>query len=259
MFRLQSIITSRLPIELFDLTPQVVANFCVTELAAYLVLHGNRRVPLGEFFDITRLNATADLQFTGDCRSVHGLAAGLCGGTVCVDGPVGRRAGVQMTGGTLTIHGDAGDWLGCEMRGGAITVHGQAGNCAGGSFVGSRCGLTGGQIDIFGDAGHEVATRMRRGRLHIRGRVGHFAGSSMIAGTLIVDGEWGRQAGAGMKRGTLIATGPAPVMPLGYSLSCNIVPGFFPLLGLPPARQEWLCYRGDALDGGRGELYCRAG
>jgi formylmethanofuran dehydrogenase subunit C len=256
MFLLTSRIASPLPLELGSLLPSTVTNLSALELVRWPVLHGNRREELGQFFDIAT-SGKADLHFSGDCSTIHGLGAKLDHGSILVEGPVGRRAGAQMTGGTLSIHGDAGDWLGCEMAGGRIEVHGHAGKHAAASFIGSRHGMRGGELHIHGNAGDEVGVRMRRGLIHVQGCVGAFAGSSMIAGTLIVGGSWGINSGAGMKRGTLLALGTAPVVSPGFRFSCQLQPTFLPLLRLPHPQNPWNCYRGDLLTGGRGELFTR--
>ena len=256
MFLLTSRTASPLPLELGNLLPSTTQKLSATGLAHWPVQLGNRREELGQFFDIST-STKADLHFAGNSSTVHGLGTKLDSGTMLIEGPVGRRTGVQMTGGLITIHGDVGDWLGCEMSGGTVAVHGNVGKHAGASFVGSRQGMRGGELHIHGDAGDEVGVRMRRGLIHVRGNAGAFAGSSMIAGTLVVGGAWGVSAGAGMKRGTLLSLGTPPILSPGFRYSCRLQPTFLPLFKLPDPQNPWNCYRGDLLTGGRGELFTR--
>jgi len=249
--------TDPIPIECERLDIGALAGLSPLEAAKRTIHHGNRTVELGQFFDV-EANGTDELHFSGDLSNVHGLGQGMTGGTVCIDGAIGRRCGAMMAGGTVRIDGGAGGWLGCEMKGGTIRLTGTAGPHAGGAFPGSRRGMTGGSIRIGGHAGPECAATMRRGTVVVDGDVGEFAAAAMIAGTLVVRGKLGGKAGAGMKRGTIVALGGCLEVSPGHRFSCTAELAYLNLLfariglsGPPPAVRV---HRGDLLTGGRGEL-----
>ncbi|MBX9584161.1 MAG: formylmethanofuran dehydrogenase subunit C [Gemmataceae bacterium] len=254
---------SPIPIEVFGVTPERVANLSAAEVAKLPVQHGNRSEPLGEFFDVTG-SRFADLHFAGDTRTVKGIGAGMAGGSVYVQGDAGMHAGAGMTGGTLVIVGRAGDWLGAELRGGTIEVRGSVDGRCGAAYRGSRRGMTGGLIQVRGSAGDELGLLMRRGLIVIEGGCGAFAGASMIAGTIVVFGPAGPRLGAGMKRGTIVAAGGVAELPPSFAHACDYNPTFLELyqaeLAGLRAEYPWRLpavvrsYRGDLLYGGRGEV-----
>ncbi|MCE9561693.1 MAG: formylmethanofuran dehydrogenase subunit C [Planctomycetes bacterium] len=263
MFKLTLRVPSTIPLELDGITPDRLANLSAIEVAKLPVQHGNRTEPLGEFFDIgTSTVPKADLHFAGDTRNVKGIGSGMTSGFVYVEHSVGMHAGARMTGGELVIDSGAGDWLGAEMRGGAIEVRGSAGNQAGAAYRGSRRGMAGGTIFIRGAAGDELGLLMRRGLIVVEGDCGEFAGASLIAGTIVLLRNAGARVGAGMKRGTII-TAREPELPASFRFSCEYRPSFFHLLTGQLAQVganvtfgtgNLRCYRGDILNGGRGEV-----
>ena len=255
---------STVPLELTGITPEQVAGLSPLEVAKLSVRQGNRAEPLGDFFEVVPdRHRLADLHFAGDTRNVKHIGAGMTRGSVFAEGPVGMHAGARMSDGSLILDAGAGEWLGAEMQGGFIEVRGHAGDQVGAAYRGSRRGMTGGTIVIRGTAGDELGLLMRRGLIVVEGECGEFAGASMIAGTLVLLGEVGERCGAGMKRGTILAT-REPRLPPSFRYACDYRPGFVSMLLAelrkfhftpPPALGDRLrCFRGDLLNGGRGEV-----
>lgn len=265
MFKLTLRQSSPIPLEVFGITPDRLRDLSALEVARLPIQHGNREVPLGEWFDVTTrttVSVPVDLQFAGDTLNVKGIGAGMSCGSVYVENDVGMHAGAQMTGGSLVIDSGAGDWLGAEMRGGSIEVRASAGNQVGAAYRGSRRGMTGGSIVIRGSAGDELGLLLRRGLIAVAGNCGDFAGASMIAGTIALLGGVGARLGAGMKRGTILTT-REPELPRSFRFACEYRPSFLHLLAeqlrkcdLTPklSTRPVRCHRGDILAGGHGEV-----
>ncbi|HEY2783996.1 MAG TPA: formylmethanofuran dehydrogenase subunit C [Fimbriiglobus sp.] len=256
--------SSPIPVEVFGLTPDKLVGRNANEISRIKVLHGNREEMVGDHFLATgTLDADPVVYFTGDCSAVKGIGAGMAGGFVVANGPVGMHAGARMSGGRLVLT-DASDWLGAEMTGGSIQVRGNAGNQAGAAYRGSRKGMRGGRIQIDGTAGDELGLLMRRGRISVGGAVGEFCGASMIAGTILVAGGVGPRCGAGMKRGTIVAFGKEPDLPPGFRYACEYTPAFARILDRDGEASDWgkdltvssvRLFRGDLTTGGRGEIW----
>lgn len=271
--RLQLAAELSLPLEADSLRLETLRELSADEVARTGVQYGNRLLPCGEFFRVSG-SAVEDqtLVWDGDCTRVRGIAAGLTGGTMRVEGNAGMRLGAGMSGGEVIVSGNVDDGLGSQMRGGRIVVQGHAGNRVGAQEPGERRGMTGGEILIHGCAGHEVGARMRRGLIAVGGDVGDAAGWGMIAGTILVAGRAGKHLGGGMKRGTIALLQPAAPI--------NLLPTFrYATTGEPvflqlylrylrnlsfPVREEcfrdsYSTYRGDFLEFGLGEILCRVG
>jgi formylmethanofuran dehydrogenase subunit C len=265
MFKLTLRSPSPIPLDLEGITPQRIAGLTAVEVAKLPVFHGNRMEPLGEFFDVVPNSqlTRADLHFAGDTRNVKGIGAKMTAGFIYVENDVGMHAGAMMSGGRLIIDSDASDWLGAEMKGGYIEVRGAAGNQVGAAYRGSRRGMTGGTILLRCSAGDELGLLMRRGLIIVERGCGEFACASMIAGTVALLGEVGGRLGAGMKRGTII-TNHEPDLHRSFRFACEYQPSFVPLLNAKLRQfdvQETIstskpvrCFRGDLLNGGRGEV-----
>ena len=264
---------SPIPLDLDGITPDRVATLSLLEVAKLPIYHGNRREELGLHFDIDGNPAAGWLQIGGDTCNVKCIGAGMTGGMVYIENDAGAHVGARMTGGEMILDASAGDWLGAEMKGGSIVVRGSAGDQVGAAYRGSRRGMTGGVITILGWAGDEVGLLMRRG-LIICESCGEFAGASMIAGSIFVRGKAGNRIGAGMKRGTIFAGGGVDELPPSFRHSCDYLPTFLALyfreLAAPevPTGTRWpevvalslvRCYRGDLLNGGRGEILVPVG
>ncbi len=264
--RLTYIGQTSVPVEIEGITPDALRGKSLAEIERLPIYHGNRQVPLAEFF---RVEGTADdgrLEFAGNLGGVHWIGAHMKEGTIVIEGAAGRHVGSEMKGGEIHVFGDAGDWLGGEMRGGLIHVRGRAGHLAGSAYRGSAKGMNRGTILIEGDAGNEVGHTLRRGLIAVRGRVGDFAAVNMIAGTLLAFGGCGIRPAAGMRRGTLgLLGGERPALLPTFRAGGRCRLGFLDMLlrsllrrSFPvPADllgQEWTLWHGDLLTVGRGEI-----
>ncbi len=135
---------------------------------------------LGDFFAITggavQGGVAAFVRILGDLRNFDALGAGLSGGSLVIDGDVGRDLGRGMTGGSIEVHGSAGDGVGRAMAGGTISVSGRAGDAVGGPHPGGSRGMTGGEIVVRGEAGRDAGFCARRGLVVIGGNADSGAG-----------------------------------------------------------------------------------
>ena len=258
-----------IPVEVEGLTPSAVRAMSREEIQRFEIFHGNRRVPLGEFFDVTGDPGDARLEFEGNLEGVHWIGAQMSEGEIHVRGPAGRHVGSEMTGGALHVHGNAGDWVGGEMHGGLIHIHGNAGHLVGSAYRGSAKGMTGGTILVDGSVGNEVGLTLRRGLLAIGGACGDFVGANMIAGTVLVFGACGNRPAAGMRRGTVgLLGGDAPNLLVTFRKSCVCKPPYLRLIlrnlqsaGFSVPSECWDAtygvYHGDRVTVGRGEILIR--
>jgi len=260
-----------IPIEVDDVRVQTVRELSVDQIRALPVQYGNKRPTLGEFFDVSGSSSEDDeIIWEGDCAKVKLIGSNMTTGRMIVRGNAGMHLGAEMTGGEIICEGNAGDWVGAEMHGGRIQVQGSAGHLVGSVYRGGRRGMTGGEILIQGSAGNEIGHTMRRGLIAIGGRSGDAPGFNMIAGSIFLFGECGMRPGAGMRRGTIgfFSSTEAPRMLPTFRKASTYEPlylqiylrtlraaGFeFPAECLT---SRYLRYRGDQLDGGRGEILIR--
>ncbi len=260
-----------IPIEVDALRVEVVREQCLDQVRGTLIQHGNRREPLGEFFNISG-SARDDqlIVWQGDCSRVKRIGEKMSAGRMRVEGSVGMHLGAEMSGGEIDVRGSAGDWAGAEMKGGLIRIAGNAGNCLGSGYRGATRGMTGGEILVKGSAGDEIGTVMRRGLIAIAGDTGHAAGFGMIAGSLLFFGSVGLHCGAGMKRGTVAmfsASDHSKLLPtFHYAGVCrptflNIYVRHLSQLGFPIPEgcmnAAFDCYSGDLIELGKGEVLIR--
>ena len=260
---------SSVPIEVEDLTPEVVRDKSLSEIQQFEIFHGNTKVPVAEFFAVSGDPSDCQMQWQGDLSGVHWIGARMSEGHIHVLGNAGRHLGSEMTGGEIQVDGDAGDWSGGEMHGGLIRVHGNAGHLVGAAYRGSPRGMTGGTILVHGHVGNEVGHSMRRGLVAV-GAVGDLTGFNMLAGTIVVLGGSGIRHGAGMRRGTLVFLGEdRPTLLPTFRYACRYKPEVATLLlrHLQQVRfpvpdgvlsTEFDLYNGDFVEGGRGELLMTA-
>jgi formylmethanofuran dehydrogenase subunit C len=252
-----------IPVEIEGLTPEAVQDRSLDEIRRWEIFHGNRKVPLGEFFEVD--GDPGDLVWTmhGNLAGVHWIGAHMRVGSIHIQCSAGRHLGSQMRGGRIEVDGEAGDWVGGEMHGGVIHVHGRAGHLIGAAYRGSRKGMTGGTILIDGAAGNEIGHTMRRGLIAVGGAAGDMIAFNMLAGTVLVFGECGIRPGAGMRRGTIGLFGPTrPQLLPTFRFACRYEPVVLSLLLRSLTQHEFSdaplnavdLYNGDLLDGGRGEL-----
>lgn len=259
-----------IPVEVEGILPDKLRGLSLTAIEQLPVYHGNTPCPLGELFRVSGDPADEAICWQGELSGVHWVGARMKGGSMRVEGSVGRHLGSEMRGGWIEVQGDAGDWAGAEMQGGRIHVHGHAGHLAGSAYRGSSRGMTGGILLIDGDVGHEIGHTMRRGIVAVGGKSGDLAGFNMLAGSILLFGETGIRHGAGMRRGTLGFFGPSapPILP-SFRFACRLRPDVLKLvarqldrLGFAPARTlrdvTVDLYNGDMIEGGRGEMLIRA-
>ncbi len=267
--RLRYLAETTVPIEIEGLTPTAVRGKSLAEIERFEIFHGNRRLPLAEFFQISGDPSDLRFDFEGDLSSVHWIGAHLEQGAIHIHGSAGRHVGSQMRGGTIFVEGDAGDMLGAEMRGGRIHVRGSAGHLTGAAYRGSARGMTGGTLLVEGNVGNEVGHSMRRGLIAVGGAAGDLAGFNMIAGTVLVFGHCGIRPAAGMRRGTVALLGKQrPALLPTFRRACSYRPQALTLL-LRQLRQygfpfddslltaHYELFHGDLLTVGRGEVLLR--
>ena len=260
-----------LEIDLEGLVPDRVRTLARGAVGRLEIRADGRPCPLGEFFDATGDAADGRIECRGDFSRVHRIGAGMAAGRIDVLGAAGRHAAAGMTGGTLTIAGRSGDWLACEMAGGEVLVAGDAGDHVAAALPGSPVGMRGGLVIVGGSAGCLAGARMRRGILAIAADCGPAAAFEMRAGTVVVGGRVGSRPALGMRRGSLVAMSASPALPPGFVRGALWPPAFLPLLlrrlaraGFKPTLdlgepRPWRQWHGDALAGGRGEVWTLAG
>jgi formylmethanofuran dehydrogenase subunit C len=251
-------------LEVDGVTADRCAELDERAIAALPAWLGSREVCLGDFFDV-RGGRSDRVRIEGALEDVCGLAAGMRGGDLVIDGDAGDRLAAHMAGGTVTVTGRAGDDAGLAMQGGVLRVQGAAGHRLGGVEPGAARGMTGGEIVVEGGAGDDVAARLRRGLVVVGGDIGRSGGRAMIAGTLVVFGRAAGEAGRGSKRGSVVAAGDVPV-PATYRYACTFEPPYVRLLMSYLARRHGLAvdprlregryrrYCGDLGDPGKGEI-----
>lgn len=277
MLRLTALARSdRIPLEADRLSPDRLAGLTLPEIERIEVWHGNRSLPLAEFFRVAGDVADGRLELEGDCATVKGIGARMTRGAIVVAGDAGMHLGAEMRGGSIRVDGSVADWAGAELAGGRIHIRGAAGNGVGAAYRGAKVGMRGGEILVEGTAGSEIGSRMRRGLIAIGGRSGDFPGFGMLAGTILLLGPAGARPGAGMRRGTIALMHPtdsrAKLLPsfrfacvaqsptLGLYLSRLAKLGFAPLVATDAERAPGLLehYRGDFLELGKGEVLVAA-
>jgi len=258
------------PIEVEGIVPALVREKSIAEIERLPIYHGNRTVPLAEFFAVAGDPADERLTFAGDLSGVHWIGAKMGRGVVRVEGSAGRHVGSELRGGEVHVSGNAGDWVGGEMKRGLIYVRGHAGNLVGSAHRGSARGMTGGTLLVGGNVGDEIGHSMRRGLIAVGGSTGDFPCLNMIAGSVLVFGTTGARAAAGMRRGTLAVFGEAPKLMPTFKSSGLGRPGYLPLYfaalrrhGFPVPEKlhdrEYRLFTGDLLTVGKGEVLVRDG
>lgn len=225
-----------LRLDLRGLLPSAMAGLEVAAIARLPVGQGRHRLPLGEFFEVSRQGEDDSLVFEGDLSRCDRIGWQLAAGRIAVEGAVGDHAGACMSGGELHVHGSAGDLAGCEMAGGQLQVDGDVGDFAASAQPGSLDGMRGGTFIVRGSAGLRLADRMRRGTLLVFGDAGDFFASRMVAGTVALGGRAGAHVGYGMRRGSLVFAGPAPTVAPTFVPAIAGAPVFWQLLARDLAR-----------------------
>jgi formylmethanofuran dehydrogenase subunit C len=190
-------------LDLSDLLPERIAGASLDAIKRTRLLHGKRRVALGDLFEVDGTPGDT-IAFRGATARLRRIGHGMTAGTILVAGHAGDELGAGMTGGNIRVQGGANDYVGSGMRGGIIEISGRSGNFTGGALPSSALGMRDGVICVGRGSGERAGDRMRRGLLVINGNVGAYCGSSMIAGTIIVTGQTAAGVGTGMRRGSIV-------------------------------------------------------
>jgi formylmethanofuran dehydrogenase subunit C len=224
-----------LRVDLRGVTPPALAAMRTAALERLPVGHGNRLLPLAEFFGVAPRHDDS-LVLEGDLARCDRIGWQMDGGRLIVDGAAGDYTGACMTGGELTVWGHAGALAACEMAGGTLTIEGDAGDFAAGTLPGSMDGMRGGTLVVRGRAGARLGDRMRRGTVVVFGDAGDFAASRLVAGTIAIGGRCGAHAAYAMRRGSVVFAGPAPTPPPTFVPALADAPVFWQLLARDLAR-----------------------
>ncbi|WP_437224111.1 formylmethanofuran dehydrogenase subunit C [Planctomicrobium sp. SH661] len=262
--------STTLPVDVASLRIDEILPMAASEISGRSIWHGNQQVPCSDLFQVSGSGDDGVVHFEGDCSRVKSIGAGMRSGIVHVHSNAGAHLGTGMLGGEIRVDGNSGDWTGAEMRNGRVFITGNAGDQLGGAYRGSKRGMAGGEIFVLGSAGNEVGARQRRGVIAVAGNVGDGCGFGMIAGTIIVGGTSGPRCGAGMKRGSIVLlraeTDPPNSTTFQYATTSR--PTFLQLYfrhihaaGFPvdpeAITSRYRMYRGDSLELGLGEVFCR--
>jgi len=208
----------RVPRERVDMspvTPSALAHASARDVPGIELRAGNRRVRVGEIFDVSG-EETAHVAIRNSCDRLDRLGAGMRFGRMAIHGDTGTHAGAAMAGGVLEIHGNAGAFAASGMAEGFMHLSGNAGDFLGAAIAGDAAGMRGGTVVVDGSAGDRVGDRMRRGMVLIGGDVADCCAARMIAGTIVVRGRAGRRTGVAMRRGTLLVT-RVPALPATFA------------------------------------------
>ena len=201
----------QVPVDSKTISPNVLSDKPLEEIAVLEIWEGNRQIGLGELFNIKGDTGgpTSDFHVvvSGDTRKIRCLGYRMSSGLLKIEGDAGMYVGEEMCGGLISVDGSAGSWLGSKMRGGSIEVFGDAGDHVGAAYRGSHEGMTGGQIRIHGDCGSEAGSWMSNGTVRVEGNAGMFPGVHMCGGIILIDGNCTGRAGAGMTGGMVIIRG----------------------------------------------------
>lgn len=268
--RLQLMNSTPIPLEVEGILPEAVCGKSLAAIEQLPIFHGNRQVPLAEFFRVLGSPDSDSMVWEGDLTGVHWIGAGMTRGILRIEGPAGRHVGSRMRGGRIDAVGPVSDWLGAEMLGGVIQAHADAGHMVGAAYRGSARGMTGGTILVSGSAGNEIGHSMRRGLIAIGGDAADLLGFGLLAGTILVYGNCGIRLGAGMRRGTIGVLGPQrPTLLPSFRSGCRCRLEILRIMERLLSRHKFPAtlalgdvevdlFHGDLLEGGRGEVLMRA-
>ena len=198
------------------LLPAALALLPREEVLRLRLPSGRDGVAVAECFDLASQaqdDASPWLRLEGDLSRFDFVGAGMSGGMLEVDGPVGDCLGLGMSAGELKVHGGARDLAGAALRGGLLEILGDVGDFAAGALPGDMDGMRGGTLVVHGRAGARLADRLRRGTVIVHGDAGDLLASRMVAGTVALGGRCGTHPGWGMRRGSILFAGLAPQPP----------------------------------------------
>jgi formylmethanofuran dehydrogenase subunit C len=187
------------------LTPNLLADKKITDIAAIELYTGNKAVRVDSLFDITGDDA-ADIKFTNSSDKLDFVGRNMTTGKITITGNVGAYLGLFLEGGQIEVTGNTGIYTACEMKSGQIKINGNAGEFVGGARPGYKNGMTGGIVIVTGNTADRTGDHMRRGMILIEGNAGDYCAARMVSGTIAVLGNVGEHLGFGMKRGTVLLT-----------------------------------------------------
>lgn len=185
------------------LTPNLLANKSVAEIAGMQLNYGNNLASVGELFEITGSDAQ-HITFKNAADKLDYIGANMTSGKITVAGNAGAYLGFNLKNGEIYCQGNAEAFAACNMVNGLLRIDGNTGDFLGAGSEGLRKGMRGGTVIVKGNAGDRVGDQMRRGLILIEGNVGDYCGSRMIAGTIGVLGTLGSYTAFNMHRGTLL-------------------------------------------------------
>ena len=191
-------------LDLSGITPAKLSKLSAQEIARLPVGMTKGTVTLADAFEISGSPGDT-ITIDGAGAALDFAGAGMCSGTLRVNGNAGTYAGRKMTGGMLEINGNAGNYLAAGLTGGQVHVRGNAGDNLGGVLPGERFGMAGGTVVVSGNIGARAGDKMRRGTIIVKGKTGANTGTRMVGGTIWAEGGLGPDPGFMMRRGTLIA------------------------------------------------------
>jgi formylmethanofuran dehydrogenase subunit C len=190
-------------VDMSSITPDRLAGKSAADVAALELPSGNRRLKVGDMFEVA-FGEAANIVIRSGSAKLNRIGLGMSGGSITVEGDAGAYLGMGMIAGRILVSGSTGAWTGSGMLDGTIQVRGDAGDFLAAAIPGDKQGMAGGTIVIEGNAGARVGDHLRRGMVLIKGNTGDYCGSRMLAGTIMVGGKTSSGVGFGMKRGTLL-------------------------------------------------------
>ncbi len=240
--------TPEIVLDVEGILPQTVHKKSREDVEKIKILHGNKYVDLGDFFDV---NTEGDgLIFEGDLRKVKRIGWSLEEGEILVKGNAGMYVGAFMQGGKIMVEGDAGPFSALNMGGGELIVKGNVGDYLGASYRGEWRGMSSGKILVEGNAGMEVGSHMRDGVIIIRNFVDSFCGTRMSGGIIFAN-KASIRAGAGMKSGNIIVNETLELLP-GFYLEGQMTPNIEDEM----LKDDYSVYSGDHAErGAKGQLF----
>lgn len=185
------------------LTPNLLANQSVAEVASMQLNYGNSLVSVGELFEITGSD-TQHIAFKNTSDKLDYIGANMTSGKITVAGNAGAYLGFNLKSGEIHCQGNTEAFAACNMVSGLLRIDGNTGDFLGAGSEGLRKGMRGGTVIVKGNAGDRVGDQMRRGLILIEGNAGDYCASRMIAGTIGILGDVGSHAAFNMHRGTLL-------------------------------------------------------
>jgi len=200
--------TPRLCLDVENITPENLVGKKLEEIENLEIYHGNRKVKLAEFFDISgevgEKSEELRIIFEGELGRVKRIGYSLSSGEISVKGNAGMYLGAFMRNGRIIVEGNVDSFAGLNMRGGSLTIRGNCGDYLGASYRGEWRGMSGGEILVEGDVGKELGAYMRNGKVIVKGRADDFAGACMRGGVIVVE-KASPRVGASMRGGYIIA------------------------------------------------------